>query len=94
MAGKIDMDTIPAFLKLRVQAATADMGNIGKYKTSDEQLKVIDKVERKAIEQVKAFDSSHHTNYSEHAYEIADAVMNDLYSAGTKAVESGAVKVE
>ena len=83
---KFDVEKLPAFLTIRLNAVMADMQKLADAESDgDKQLAIIDGVEAKMREQIIKYDHAHKTNFSEHADEITDHVVSAVIAAGMKA---------
>ena len=83
---KFDVEKLPAFLTIRLNAVMADMQKLADAETDgDKQLAIIDSVEDKMREQITKYDHAHKTSFGEHADEITEHVMATVIAAGMAA---------
>ena len=80
---KFDVEKLPAFLTIRVNAAMADMQKLADAGSDgDKQLAIIDGVEAKMREQIIKFDHAHKTDFAEHADEITEHAVATVIATG------------
>ena len=72
------VEGIPFLLEQRVMAVTSDLGVMDASGGSKAMLEAWDAYEDHVVEVVKKYDERHHKNYSPHALDIAEAVIEKL----------------
>lgn len=69
---------IPLLLEHRVMAVASDLGVMDETGGSKAMLAALDAYEDHVVDEIKKYDERHHKNYSPHALDIAETVLEKI----------------
>lgn len=72
------VEDIPFLLEQRVMAVASDLGVMDDSGGSKAMLEAWDAYEDHVVDVVRTYDERHHKNYSQHALDIAEAVIKKI----------------